>query len=128
MKHSIFRSRAVVLLAALTLLLSVGRAFAQSGTSTIKGSVTDQTGAAVPGATVTISNPETGFSRSTTTNNEGSYQFPAISPATYQLAVEAGNFKKAVNNSVQATIDSTAIINIQMEPGDVTAVVDVTSS
>ena len=114
-----------------TLLLSavfVGSAFSQSGTSTIKGNVSDQTGAAVPGATVTITNQATAFRRTTTTNNNGVYQFPSVPPATYKLQVEAGNFKKAVNNMVQALIDNTVTINVQMEPGDVSAVVDVTSN
>ncbi len=124
-------NKSKVFLTLATLVLSavfVGGAFAQSGTSTIKGSVSDQTGAAVPGATVTISNPATGFSRTTTTGGNGNYQFPGVAPATYVLSVEAGNFKKAVNNNVQAPIDSTATINVQLEPGDISAVVDVTSN
>ena len=127
MSFSIFRSKAM--LALVTLIFStmlVGNAFAQSGTSTITGVVSDQTGAAVPGATVTINNPSTGYTRTTTTSSDGKYSFPGIPPATYTVSVEAANFKKAVNNSAQATVDGTTELNIQLEPGDVTAVVDVT--
>ncbi len=102
--------------------------FAQSGTSRITGSVTDQTGAAVPGATVRITNPATGFTRTVTTDTGGNYDFPGLPPATYRLEVEAGNFKKAVNNNVQAPVDSTASISISLEAGDVSAVVDVTTN
>lgn len=129
MSFSIFKSK--VFLTLLTLCFSVllvGNIFAQSGTSTITGIVTDQSGAVVPGATVTIINPETGFKRSTTTGNNGSYTFPGVLPATYTLEVEATAFKKAINTNVKANIDSTAEINIQLEPGEVSATVDVTTN
>jgi hypothetical protein len=129
MSFSILKSK--VFLTLLTLLFSVfmvGNIFAQSGTSTVTGSVTDQTGAAVPGATVTISNAQTGRRRTATTNNNGVYSFPGLPPATYRLEVEATNFKKAVNTNVQAGVDSTAKIDIVLEAGEVTATVDVTTN
>ena len=123
LKKKVFLILTLVVFAA----MSAGSIFSQSGTSTIKGSVTDQNDAAVPGATITITNPGTGFSRTTTTDDNGNYQFPGMPPATYSLSVEAGNFKKSVNNNVQALVDSAATINFALEPGDVSAVVDVTS-
>jgi len=124
-------TRPRVFLAFATLLMSVflaGSISAQSGTSRISGTVTDQTGAAVPGATVMISNPATGFSRTATTDNGGNYSFPGIPPATYRLEIEANNFKKAVANSVQALVDSPTVLNVALEPGEVTAIVDVTAN
>ena len=79
-----------------TLLFSVfliSSVNAQSGTTAVSGTVSDQTGAAVPGATVRISNPATGFSRDTTTDSDGKFNFPGLQPATYRLEVEAANFK-----------------------------------
>ncbi|REJ79233.1 MAG: carboxypeptidase regulatory-like domain-containing protein [Acidobacteria bacterium] len=129
MIHSLARSRLSRAFAAIAVVAAFAfTAFAQSGTSRINGVVTDQTGAAVPGATVTITNPATGYSRKATTDNSGSYNFPGIPPATYRLEVEAGNFKKAVNNNVQALVDSSTSIDIVMETGDVSAVVDVTTN
>ncbi|MEZ5345427.1 MAG: TonB-dependent receptor [Pyrinomonadaceae bacterium] len=129
MKNKAIMGKLKLLLSAFVIALAtVISAFAQSGTSSISGVVTDQTGAAVPGATVTISNTATGFTRNTTTSNDGSYSFPGIPPATYKLEVEAGNFKKAVNNNVQALVDTKATADIALEPGDVTAVVDVTTN
>ncbi|MFV0388427.1 MAG: carboxypeptidase regulatory-like domain-containing protein [Pyrinomonadaceae bacterium] len=107
-------------------VFSVG-AFAQSGTSTINGDITDQNGASVPGATVKIDDPTTGFSRTTTTNNAGRYSFPGIIPGQYNVSVEASNFKKSLSNGVFARIDSVTVLNFSLEPGDVSAVVDVTS-
>jgi hypothetical protein len=98
---------------------------AQSGTTGISGTVTDQTGAAVPGATVRLVNTAIGFERTVTTNDEGKYNFPTIQPATYRVEVEASNFKKSIRSDVQALVDSPIIIDIRLEPGDVTAVVNV---
>ena len=129
MNISILKSK--VFLSMLTTLIAVtlaGGIFAQSGTSTITGNVVDQTGAAVPGATVTITNPATGFSRTATSDSSGTYRFPGIPPATYRLEVTAANFKKAVNTNVQALVDSTAKIDIQLEAGEVSVTVDVTTN
>ncbi len=101
---------------------------AQSGTTGVNGTVTDQTGAAVPGATVRLVNPATGFTRSMTTNNDGKFNFPGLQPATYRVEVEAPNFKKLINTNVQALVDKPIDINLALEPGDVSAVVDVTSN
>ncbi|QQS42730.1 MAG: carboxypeptidase regulatory-like domain-containing protein [Acidobacteriota bacterium] len=129
MIHSLARSRLFTAFAAFIFVaVTAVAASAQSGTSRISGAVTDQTGAAVPGANVTITNPNTGYSRSATTDNSGIYNFPGIPPATYRLEVEAGNFKKAVNNNVQALVDSSTSINVALEAGDVSAVVDVTTN
>lgn len=117
-----------VLVALFTCAILAGSISAQSGTSRINGTVTDQTGAAVPGATVMITNPATGFSRTVTTDSSGSYSFPGIPPATYRLEVEAANFNKAVANNVQALVDSPTNFDVALQPGDVTAVVDVTAN
>jgi Carboxypeptidase regulatory-like domain/TonB dependent receptor len=106
----------------------VGNINAQSGTSNVIGTITDQSGAAVPGATVKLINSSTGFNRIVTTNDQGIYNFPTIPPATYRLEVEAGNFKKSVNSQVIALVDKTTDISITLEPGDVSISVDVTTN
>ncbi|HYJ91678.1 MAG TPA: carboxypeptidase-like regulatory domain-containing protein, partial [Pyrinomonadaceae bacterium] len=103
-------------------------ALGQSGTSGVSGTITDQNGAAVPGATVTIINPETSFTRTSTTSEDGKYGFPGIPPATYRLEVTAANFKKLVNSNIRALVDTPQIVNMALEPGQVTAVVDVTAN
>lgn len=129
MSLSIPKSRSFLTIATFALALAfVGGVFAQSGTSTISGSVTDQTGAAVPGATVTAINPANGSKRSTVTSSQGNYTMPGLSPATYRLEVESPNFKKSINRNVQALVDSTARIDIVLEPGEVSIEVDVTTN
>ena len=126
MSFSFLKTKVFLTMAVMVML--VGGAFAQSGTSNISGVVTDQSGAVVPGAKVTISNTATGFTRNVTTQNDGSYSFPGIPPATYQLTVEANNFKKAVTSSVKALVDSTTRTNISLEAGAVSETVTVTSN
>lgn len=99
----------------------------QSGTSGVSGTVVDQAGAVVPGATVKISNQATGFSRTATTNNDGRFTFASIPPATYRLEVEAKGFKKLLNTNVQALVDLPSDLKVTLEAGDISAVVDVTS-
>ncbi len=124
------RSTRVLALLAFTVssLFLSSTVLGQAGTSGVRGTVTDQNGAAVAGATVKLLNTSTGFNRTSTTSGDGKFSFPGIPPATYRVEVEAANFKKLVNSSVQALVDSPIDINLAMEPGDVTAVVDVTSN
>ena len=111
----------------LAVVMFAGGVVAQSGTTGISGTVVDQAGAVVPGASVTISNPNTGLTRTTTTNEAGRFSFAAIPPATYRLEIQASGFKKVVSSSVQALVDSPIDLNFSLEPGDVSAVVDVTT-
>ncbi len=101
---------------------------AQSGTTRISGTITDASGAIVPGASVTVRNPSKGFNRTIITSDDGRYSFPTLPPATYLIEVTANNFKKTIRRDVQALVDTPIEINIALEPGDVTAVVDVTTN
>jgi protocatechuate 3,4-dioxygenase beta subunit len=65
----------------------------QSGTGDLGGTVLDSSGAAVAGATVTISNPATGFNRVLRTNEGGIYAAPALSPGAYTVKVEKEGFQ-----------------------------------
>lgn len=77
---------------------------------------------------MTLSNPNTGTKRTTISGDGGIYTFPGLPPATYTLEVAAANFSTAVNTNVQARVDSTAEINVKLEPGEVSATVDVTTN
>lgn len=111
----------------LVALLFATAALAQSGTSGVNGTVADSNGAVVPGATVTLTSTTTGLSRSTVTNDAGRYAFSSIAPSTYKLEIAASGFKKAVNNEIQALVDSPVEFNVVLETGDVSVVVDVTT-
>ncbi len=116
------------LLAVFAVVLSIvlaGSATAQTGSATIQGTVTDQQGAVVAGATVKLVNESRGFSRTVVTSSSGAYSFSSVPPDTYQLTIEANGFKKLVQSSVSALVDKTTSIDAMLEPGAVSEVVNV---
>lgn len=128
MKFNALKTKFFLALFAILVSASLtGSVYSQSGTSSVSGAVVDQAGAAVPGATVTLFNPSTGQTRTVTSGDDGKYNFPSISPGTYRLEVTAQNFKKVIKSNVQALVDLPVEVNIALEPGDVTATVDVTT-
>ena len=100
---------------------------AQTGTSSISGTVTDANGNVAVGATVTLSNPEKNFTRTQTTSDDGGYSFSAIPPDTYQIEVSASGFKKVVLNKVTALVAKPTEANIQLEVGNVAETVNVSA-
>src|ERR1700736_884001 len=78
-------------------------AFSQGETtSAIVGQVSDASGAAVPGATVTVTNKETGLRRSASTDDSGRFNFPQLKPGAYSFKVEAEGFEPQQNDAVSA--------------------------
>jgi len=110
-------------------LLAASSAWGQLGTSTIRGTLTDQQGKSVGNATVTITNPSTGFSRTMVTTTSGSFSFELIPPGDYKIEVEAKGFKKNVLNGVSALVGTPTDKDIQLELGSAveTVVVQATS-
>ena len=111
-----------------SLLLSTVSSWSQTGTSTIRGTVTDPQGRVVPGATLTLTNVETNAVRTTKSTDSGTYAFDLITPAEYRLEVEAKGFKKQVVNKVEALIGKPTETNVTLGVGAATEVVEVTSS
>jgi hypothetical protein len=113
----------------LALLLSFATSTrAQGTTSRVTGTVTDTAGAAVPGATVTLTNEATNGSLATTTNDSGDYVFDLIQPGNYTVTVEKAGFKKYVTSKNNVQVNIPATINTSLEVGDVSAVVSVEST
>ena len=100
------RSTVVRVVAFLSLLFAVSAlAFGQAETGLITGTVTDPSGAIVAGAKVTITDVNTGASRTSTTNNAGSYTFTNLKPDTYDVVVEGAGFAKFTRR-VDVTVGS----------------------
>ena len=97
--------------------------FGQSEKGAISGLVTDSTGAAVPGATITITNLATKTSQSLTTNGEGRYEVPFLNPASYMVVVKLTGFKTAMVNEVLVNVGRRENVNVQLETGDISATV-----
>lgn len=103
-------------------------ATAQQVFGSIYGTVTDQSGAAISNAKVTITDQNKGTSFEVRTNESGNYTKGQLIPGIYQVAVEATGFRRAVNKDVTVAVDSAARVDVPMEVGAVTEQVEVTSA
>ena len=90
----------------------------QSQNSSLSGQVTDQTGAAVPQATVVLDSTERHIPQATSTDNEGRYSFRNNPPGTYELKVEAKGFKTHVKSGIELAVNQASRANVQLEIGD----------
>ncbi len=118
-------AKSFFVLAAVLLFSSVS--YAQSGRSTVRGTVKDPQGNVVAGATLTLVNADRNFSRTQTTNQDGTYVFSAIPPGTYHLEVEAAGFKKTSVSGLNALVDTSIDADVALEVGAVSETVNVTA-
>jgi len=118
-------SRLIVVLFAFLVLGSV--VWAQSSTTSLRGTVTDGTGAAVSTARVTLSSPQRSIERVTTTNPEGGYEFLQLPPGTYELAVEVTGFKRYEQKNIQLLVSTPAAVNVALQVGAVAETMEVTA-
>jgi outer membrane receptor protein involved in Fe transport len=107
------------------LALSVS-AFAQVQFGQFTGTVTDQTGAAIANAKVTVSNPAIDLNLNTATNASGNYAVKEVPPGTYKITVEAGGFKTVSNVGVSANAGTISHVDFKMLLGKASEVVEVT--
>jgi hypothetical protein len=122
--HDIPRTAVSRLLwATFTLLLFSFPALAQSTAGRILGTVTDQSGAAVPGATVVISDIQRGTSRTVTTDDSGGYVAPELLPGDYKIHVEAKGFKTTERPNVVIEVATDVRADFALQPGQVTEMV-----
>jgi hypothetical protein len=102
--------------------------FAQVDTGTISGVVKDQSGAVVPGTTITLLNPATGLTLRTTSNSEGLYQFSALRIGTYRVSAEARGFAKVTQENAALAIQQNLVVDFTLKPGNVTQQITVTTA
>ncbi len=112
-----------------TIMLGISSlAYAQAGTAALAGTVKDAQGAVVPGATVTVTLPTTGSTRSNISNQEGAYNFPGLPPGMYAVRVELTGFRPVVHEKVEMRVDSTTQLDIVLAVGAITDTVTVTEA
>lgn len=111
----------------LVVLLATGTSlFAQAGaTGTILGTVTDSSGAVIPGAAVTVTNTATGIEFKTTTSSAGDFQATALLSGPYSVSAEVKGFKKAVTTGLVLAVDQKLRVNFSLVPGEVSTTVQV---
>jgi hypothetical protein len=96
-------------------------------TTSVRGTITDQNGAAVAGATVAIANSESRTERATVTGGQGEYQFLLIPPGTYTLTVKASGFRNHEEKGLALLVNTPATANVQLKVGAANEVITVTS-
>jgi len=97
------------------LLVVSASALAQTTSATLQGMVSDDQGGVLPGATATISNVETGLTRTATTDERGWYRVPALPPGRYQLRVELSGFVSYLRQNLTLTIGQEATVNVSLK-------------
>jgi Carboxypeptidase regulatory-like domain len=118
----------LVSLTPVLLLCGASSAFAQEVTASITGTVTDQSGAAVPGATVTAKSVERGLVYTAVTNDSGLYRVAQLPVGTYEVKVEKPGFASASIPPFVLTLNQIARIDIGMKVGQVSETVEVTGT
>jgi uncharacterized protein YfaS (alpha-2-macroglobulin family) len=90
---------------------------AQTIRGALTGTVTDSSGALVPGASVTVTNKDTNISDTAVTNAQGTYTFPLVPPGTYQITAELQGFKKYVRDGIVVDVAQTTRVDIPLQLG-----------
>ncbi|MGH8189231.1 MAG: carboxypeptidase regulatory-like domain-containing protein, partial [Steroidobacteraceae bacterium] len=109
-----FASRLVVVL----LLLIPAQAHAQIDTASIVGTVVDQSGAVLPGVTVTATQASTNVASTTVTNESGQFVFPSLKPGVYSVTAELSGFRRAVRSDVRLNVQDRAAVDFQLSVGE----------
>ena len=107
-------------------MLVCSPAAAQTTTGSIVGTVTDPSGAGIPGAAVSVTNEDTGIGAiRVDTDSSGNYVATALPPGRYTVAVEARGFKRSVNPGIILSVQDRIGLNVTLEVGQVTETVEV---
>ena len=99
----------------------------QTLTGTILGTITDQSHAVIPGVQVSVTDVNTNYHRIETTNDSGFFAFGNLDPGNFRVDVEHTGFRKVVRSGIALEPNSTIRVDVELTPGAVTEVIDVTS-
>jgi hypothetical protein len=102
-------------------------AYSQEVRASLAGTVSDPTGAAIPGVSVVLTSVERSVATTTETNEQGNYFFPFVVPGSYTLSIERAGFKKYTRRSIVLEAQDKARADITLEVGDVTQSINVQS-
>ena len=91
----------------------------QLTTGRITGTVTDQTGAAVPGATVTLKNTDTGISRTTLSQESGKYEASSLPAGNYEVSASLSGFQTFVHKGIGLAVGQNAVVDFTLQVGQV---------
>lgn len=104
-----------IAIVAIGLALTGAAALAQSTGATLQGTITDEQGAVMPGATVVITNVETGWTRDVTTDERGWYRATALTPGNYEVRAILQGFATQIRQGLTITIGQEATVNLALK-------------
>ncbi|MCX6636141.1 MAG: TonB-dependent receptor, partial [Acidobacteria bacterium] len=116
------------LYASVAILIATSCAPAQTTTAQLTGAVTDASGAAVPGANVTVTNVATGITRAISTSETGYYTAALLPPGNYGVRIEKEGFRAVTRSGIVLNVDQVARLDFSLEVGSVTEAIDVTAA
>src|SRR5437016_3732951 len=102
--------------------------FGQTSNATVGGTVSDSTGALIPGVTITATNTATGIVNTVISNEAGAYQFASLQTGTYKISAELGGFQTQTYNNVTLGISQQVRLNFTLQVGSVAQAVEVTAT
>jgi hypothetical protein len=119
------KRKQVLALAGLLCFFLSNSAFSQTTNATLGGTVSDASGALIPGVTITATNTQTGIVTSLVSNETGAYQFASLQTGTYTVTAELPGFRTKAYNNVALGVSQQVRLNFTMEVGSVSQSVDV---
>src|SRR5438094_631618 len=125
-RNRMLRSPSFIVASAIVILTAMPAA-AQQQLGSIQGTITDQTHAVLPGVTVTVTNADTGVSRTTTTNETGVYRMPSLDPGRYRVKAELQGFRSTTQTDLTLSVGATLGVNFTLNAGAVEETIQVTA-
>src|SRR5213594_330366 len=116
------------MVAGLLCLVLTALAFAQTSNATLGGTVSDASGALIPGVSITATNSATGIVTTVVSNEAGAYQFASLQTGTYKITAELPGFQTQTYNSVTLGISQQVRLNFSLQVGSVAQTVEVTAA
>ena len=118
----------LVVFAVMVCLMGASGALGQTGTTSLRGTILDKSGAAIAGAQVTLSNSQQGFERTVVSGETGEYEFLGLAPGAYSLRVEKQDFQKYEINKLELQVNTPKTETITLDVGSSTQTVEVAAS
>src|SRR5579871_3283729 len=128
MRTIAFSKGLTVSVALLLIAGSAERVYGQAATASITGTVTDSSGAAVPGANISAKNNGTGVTRNTTSDNQGRYNLPDLAIGDYDVQSAKMGFQSVVRRGVVLTVGAQPVVDFQLPVGQTQQTVNVEAS
>lgn len=113
--------------ASLAICLGVAVLYAQAGSGTIVGTISDPTGAVVPSVSVKVVNQDTGEVRRVTTNSQGYYVVPSLAPAVYSITASGSDFAAFTRTDITLLADQHLTVDLQMKLASASQTVSVSA-